>query len=73
MLIGDLLEAFDEFNSSLSRGFGIGGFRNDAPWSSSAEVESRFALPSGELISRRARGDVRPEDFSGEPPPGAWE
>jgi hypothetical protein len=51
----------------------IGGFRDEQPWSSSAEIESRFALPSGELISRRARGDLRPEDFSGEPPPEAWE
>ncbi len=50
----------------------LGGFRNDEPWSSSAEVESRFALPSGRLIGRRARGDVRPEDFPGEPPPEAW-
>ena len=51
----------------------LGGFRNEEPWSSSAEVESRFALPSGRLIRRRARGDVRPEHFPGEPPPEKWE
>ncbi len=51
----------------------LGGFRNDEPWSSSAEVESRFALPSGRLIGRRARGDVRPEDFPDELPPEKWD
>ncbi len=51
----------------------LGGFRDEAPWSSSAEVESRFALPSGRLIRRRARGDVRPEHFPGGPPPEKWE
>lgn len=50
----------------------IGGFRNEEPWSSSAEVESRFALPSGQLIGRQARGDVRPEYFPGEPVPELW-
>lgn len=51
----------------------VGGFQNEAPWSSSAKVESRFALPTGQLIGRRARGDLRPEYFPGEPMPDAWD
>ncbi len=51
----------------------VGGFRDEAPWSSSAEVESRFALPSGGLLGRRARGDVRPDYFPGGPMPEEWE
>lgn len=50
----------------------IGGFRDEAPWSTSAEVESRYALPSGRLIGRRARGDVRSEYFPDEPEPELW-
>ena len=51
----------------------VGGFREEAPWSSSAEVESRYALPTGGLIGRRARGDLRPEYFPGEAVPEEWE
>lgn len=51
----------------------VGGFRNDEPWSASTEVESLFALPSGRLIGRRARGAIRPEDFPGEPVPEMWD
>jgi len=47
----------------------VGGFRNDEPWSTSTELESRFALPSGQLIGRRARGALCPEDFPDEPLP----
>ncbi|MBT3351089.1 MAG: hypothetical protein HOJ95_06035 [Nitrospinaceae bacterium] len=47
----------------------VGGFRDDEPWSASTEVESRFDLPSGRLIGRRAKGALRPEDFPGEPAP----
>lgn len=49
-----------------------GGFENEAPWSSSAEVESRFLLPGGALAGRRTRGEVPPGYFEGEPPPGEW-
>lgn len=49
-----------------------GGFRDEAPWSSSAHVESRFSLRRRRLISRRARGDVPPGYFAGEAPPAEW-
>ncbi|MDA0999753.1 MAG: hypothetical protein O2807_04440 [bacterium] len=50
----------------------LGGFENEAPWSASAEVESRFSLPEGRLRARRIRGEAPPGYFEGEPPPGAW-
>lgn len=49
-----------------------GGFRDDAPWSASAQVESRFALPSGRLLGRRLRGEAPEGYFKGEPAPAAW-
>ncbi len=49
-----------------------GGFRDEAPWSSSAHVESRFSLTNRRLIARRARGDVPPGYFQGEAPPAEW-
>ena len=50
----------------------IGGFRDDEPWSSSTEVESRFSLIKKRLINRRVRGDVPPGYFEGEAPPTEW-
>lgn len=50
----------------------VGGFRDEDPWSSSAEVESRFSLREGRLLSRRARGEAPPGYFRGEAPPAAW-
>lgn len=49
-----------------------GGFRDGEPWSSSAEVESRFSLADGRLIARRARGEIPAGYFRGEAPPAAW-
>ncbi|MBI2132177.1 MAG: hypothetical protein HYT99_05090, partial [Candidatus Tectomicrobia bacterium] len=43
-----------------------GGFREETPWSASAQVESRFALPSGRLLGRRLRGEAPEGYFKGE-------
>ncbi len=51
----------------------VGGFREEKPWSASAQVESRFALPSGRLEGRRVRGEVPEGYFKGEPAPERWE
>ncbi|MEE9275610.1 MAG: PQQ-binding-like beta-propeller repeat protein [bacterium] len=50
-----------------------GGFREEAPWSVSARVESRFALPGGRLLGRRVRGEAPPDYFPGEPAPAGWD
>lgn len=50
----------------------VGGFQDEEPWSSSAEVESRFSLMDKRLIARRVRGDVPPGYFQGESPPAEW-
>lgn len=50
----------------------VGGFQSEEPWSSSAEVESRFSLTKKRLIARRVRGDVPPGYFRGEAPPTEW-
>ena len=50
----------------------VGGFQDEEPWSSSAEVESRFSLANTRLISRRVRGDVPPGYFQGEASPQEW-
>ena len=50
----------------------VGGFQDEEPWSSSAEVESRFSLMDKRLIARRVRGDVPPGYFQGESPPVEW-
>ena len=50
----------------------VGGFHDEEPWSSSAEVESRFSLTKKSLITRRVRGNVPPGYFQGEAPPREW-
>jgi len=50
----------------------VGGFREEEPWSASAGVESRFALPAGRLLGRRVRGEAPPDYFAGEPGPAPW-
>ncbi|MDE0332546.1 MAG: hypothetical protein OXL41_11820 [Nitrospinae bacterium] len=50
----------------------MGGFQNEEPWSSSAEVESRFSLITKRLTARRVRGDVPSGYFEGEAPPTEW-
>jgi len=55
---------FVEGNVLLVQGeIRTGGFRNHEPWMNSTEVESRFALPSGNLISRRPCGDLDPVEI----------
>ena len=50
----------------------VGGFQDEEPWSSSAEVESRFSLTTNRLIARRVRGDVPSGYFEGEALPTEW-